>query len=402
MHRVRTLKVFLWLYLASPWVAHASFIEATMGTAVVNDATAAYHNPAALTLVQKNQLVALGSIAQSRTKFQGQVSTRGIGLRGSASSQSQFYLPSFYLALPVNDTVVTGLAVVSNFFNNDVEKQSILRYAQSGNSVQSIDFVPALGIRLKPWLALGASFNLSTAHFLLTPISGFPSLNIPDSQSRNEAFAQSIGGDVGFLLRPHKKVLVGFNYRSNNKYLFEGKSVLESIPRVVSHRYQFTFWTPARAIVSFSYAATQKIGLIGTVNRIYWSVFKNSDINGIATQTGGMPLIIAHARVPYYLRDTWLLTVGGQYRWNDKTVLRAALSFNQSPGNGNYQIITGNSWILGSSFGYKITKSLSLDASYAHAFFNKADIHTQGLLPISGVNQSSRDAVSLKLTYSSL
>jgi len=51
----RLLKwIFLWLFLPSS--VHASFIESTVGTAVVNDATAAYHNPAALLLLKNSQL----------------------------------------------------------------------------------------------------------------------------------------------------------------------------------------------------------------------------------------------------------------------------------------------------------------------------------------------------------
>ena len=44
-----------------------------MGTAVVNDATATYHNPAALTLLPTSQMIALGSVAHFRTQFTGQL-----------------------------------------------------------------------------------------------------------------------------------------------------------------------------------------------------------------------------------------------------------------------------------------------------------------------------------------
>lgn len=62
---------FTFLFLL-PVNLYASFIESTLGTAVVNDATATYHNPAALPLLQKRQVIALGSVASYHSTFTGQ------------------------------------------------------------------------------------------------------------------------------------------------------------------------------------------------------------------------------------------------------------------------------------------------------------------------------------------
>ncbi len=45
-----------------------------------------------------------------------------------------------------------------------------------------------------------------------------------------------------------------------------------------------------------------------------------------------------------------------------------ASSYIQSPGNPNDQITEGDSIILGASIGYKLSKVISIDAGYAHAF----------------------------------
>ncbi len=51
---------------------HASFIESTMGAAVVNDATAVYYNPAALVLLNNAQLICLDSEGRVKSEFSGQ------------------------------------------------------------------------------------------------------------------------------------------------------------------------------------------------------------------------------------------------------------------------------------------------------------------------------------------
>lgn len=50
--------------------------------------------------------------------------------------------------------------------------------------------------------------------------------------------------------------------------------------------------------------------------------------------------------------------------------------------------------------GYEINKTITIDGGYAHAFMKDETINiTGGRYLIQGVNEGSRDAVSLKLTF---
>lgn len=392
--------IFPWLYLF-PLTLHASFIESTIGTAVVNDATAAYYNPAALTLLSNSQMIALGSVASSYSDFTGQSiqSKTGFIQSGSSSAQTHYYLPSLYIGVPTKGRVTAGLAIISNSFNKNSDENSILRYVQSSNSIHDMDLVPAIGIKLNEFFSLGVSVNFSYANFLLQPIVGFPSLNIPDSQSRNQCDGNALGGDVGFLLKPAQTTLIGFNYRSAMTYRLSGTSVFEGNSVVISNDYHFKFWTPARSVLSINHFVTPKLGFIGTIQRIQWSIFKEVNIYGIATQIGSQSIIL-NADVPYHLHDAWLVTLGSHYRMTPKWVIRVAGSYNQSPGNSNYQISEGDSTIIGASTGYEIYKNIMIDGSYAHAFIQNEDIQiTTGRNMINGINKGSRDAFSLKLTF---
>jgi long-subunit fatty acid transport protein len=397
---IRKIQQFLFLWILFPSILHASFIESTLGTAVVNDATAAYYNPAALTLLSNFQIITLGSVASSHNNFTGKSiqKTTGFTQSGSSTSQAHYYLPSFYAGIPATDKVTFGLAVVSNFFNKNSEENAILRYVQSSNSIQDIDLVPAVGVKLNEFFSLGAGIALSHANLLLQPISGFPSLNIPDAQSNNESNATGLGGDAGFLLKPSHSTLIGFNYHSSVTYQFRGRSVLESSPKVISNNYAFTFWTPARSVLSINHFITPSFGLISTVQRIQWSIFNDIHIHGIATRIGSKSIIL-DAKVPFHLHDSWIFTVGSHYRINPKWVVRVAANYNQTPGNGNYQISNGDSIILGVSMGYEIYKNIIIDGSYAHAFIQNQNINIQtGGNIITGENKALRGAFSLKLT----
>ncbi len=390
--------LLLWLFF--PLVLHASFIESTLGTAVVNDATASYYNPAALTLLTNVQIITLGSVASSKTRFTGKSiqSTTGFTQFGSSAAQTYYYLPSLYLGIPASDKMTFGFAVISNFFNKNSEENSILRYAQANNSIRDIDLSPALGLKLNEFFSLGVGLSCSHTNILLEPISGFPSLNIPDAQSYNDASSSGLGGDIGFLLKPSRSTLIGFNYRTSVTYRFNGKSVFKDNPVVISNDYHFNFWTPARSVLSVNHFVTSSLGFIGTVQHIQWHIFNEVNIQGIATKIGSQPIIV-NANVPFHLHDTWLFTVGSHYRITPKWVIRVAGNYTQTPGNGNYQISSGDNIILGASMGYEIYKNIIIDGSFAHAFIQNHNVNIMtGRNIINGENRTFRDAFSLKLT----
>lgn len=389
-----------WLMLL-PLVAHASFIETTIGTAVVNDATASYYNPAALVLLKNPQIVTQGTVAYFHTHFSGQSTSvfTGVTATGSSSSNTRYYSPSLYLGMPITDRVVVGLAMVTNSANRDTDENSILRYVQASNNIQDYDVVPALAIKINKFFSIGGGVNFSYANFQLRPITGFPGSNIVDSQSNNQSDGTGVGGNAGFLLTPSSATVIGFNYRSLTSYNLSGKSVYEGNPQVVSNNYHFKILTPARSVFSINHFFTSKLGLITTIQRIQFSSLANVHVYGVANVSGTTPVIL-NGDVPYYLRNTWLVTLGSHYRITPKWILRVAGSYNQSPGNPHYQIANGDSYILGASMGYKINKTISVDCSYAHAFVNNVGIAiTGGRFLVNGVNEGSRDAVSLKLTF---
>ncbi|STX55640.1 long chain fatty acid transporter [Legionella beliardensis] len=380
---------------------HASFIEQTLGTAVVKDATATFFNPAALTIIPNPQLILLGTLARSQSQFTGsaQKLLSEASEPGVTTTKSNFYLPSMYISTPINDKIASGFAIVANDFNRDLDGHSILRYVQARNQTDDVDFVPALGIKINDFLSVGGNLNLSYARFIQEPISGLTRLNIPESRSLNKSKGKSLGGDLGILIKLAKKTVLGFNYRSAITYQLHGTSTI-TYPQVVSsHNYHFKYWTPARNVLSLSHFLNEKVGFIGTIQYLQWDIFKKAYIYNFATQSGSEVFINPKAHINYNFHNSWLVTLGTIYNVSTKWTVRIAGTYNQSPSTGKTQISTGDSLVIGSSIGYKLMKNLTLDCSYGHAFFKKEAIHIRTAQNIiTGVNKGTHDSVSLKLT----
>lgn len=387
------------LFLCSP--LYASFIEQTLGTAVVLDATAVYFNPAALTTVPKTQLITLGTLARSQFQFTGsaQQVPLGISESGTATTTTNFSLPSLYISIPINNKFAGGFAVVANDFNSDLEGHSILRYAQARSHINDIDLVPALSMKINEYLSIGGNINVSHAHFIQEPISGITRLNVPEGRSFNNSKGSSLGGDFGVLIQLAKKTMLGFNYRSAITYHLHGSSTIRGPQFISSDNYHFKYWTPARSVLSLSHFFNEKFGVLGTIQYLQWSIFKEADIYNFATQSSTTTFIYPQAHIKYNFHDSWLLTLGSIVNMSSKWVVRVAGTYNQSPSNGRYQISAGDSLVVGFSMGYQLTKNFTLNGSYGHAFFKKENINietTQNM--ITGVNQGADDAVSLRLT----
>jgi long-subunit fatty acid transport protein len=384
------------------WPLHASFIEQTLGTAVVMDATAVYFNPAALTAIPKAQLIAQGTLARSQFQFTGSAQQLPLGITesGTANITTDFSLPSLYLSIPINDKFDGGFAVVANDFNSDLEGHSVLRYAQARNHIINVDLVPAIGIRINEFLSIGGNLNLSRAHFIQEPVSGLTRLNVPESRSLNNSKGMSLGGDFGFLIKLAKKTALGFNYRSAITYHLHGTSTITGLQSVSSDNYHFKYWTPARSVLSLSHFPNEIFGFIGTIQYLQWSIFKEADIYNFATQSGTTAFINPQAHIKYNFHNSWLVTLGTIYNVSSKWVVRVAGTYNQSPSNGRFQISTGDSLVVGSSMGYQLTENFTVNCSYGHAFFKKEHINIETAQNIiTGVNQGRNDAISLRLTF---
>ncbi len=392
---------FIVIFFLFPWTARASFIESTMGTAIVNDATATYFNPAALTLLKNSQFIALDSVAYFQSEFSGSVTQQMTGYTqfGSSNVNSVFNLPSIYLGVPLTSKITGGFAVVANDFTRNPEGNSILRYVQANNQVEDVDFVPSLAWKINEIFSVGAGLNFSKAYFTTKPIIGIPGFNIPDSQSVNKTNGTAFGGDLGILLKPTKSTLIGLNYRSKMTYRESGTSTLNSTPELISPNYHFNYWTPARSVLSIGHYVTRDLGLLATVQYIQWNIFKTVNVYNFATQTIAQPTIVPFGQIPYHFHNSWLYTVGGQYQINPAWIVRVASSYVEAPSHGYYQIDNGDNIIVGASMGYNLTKAIVIDGSYAHSFVINQDIRiSNSRIMINGVNKGSGDSVSLKLT----
>ena len=236
------LHFILLVLILLPLISNASFIEQSMGSAIVEDATAIYFNPSTLAFLKKKQFIALGTLGNTESLFSGQTMQllTNSSFPGNAKTQSHFALPSVYYAMPLLDKWSFGLAVIANDIVKGIDSIARLGQSHSDNQIKTLDFVSALAYRLNNHVSVGGGLIRGYASYMIEPIAGFPNLEIPDFETHNKSSGDAWAGEIGVFIKPDKKMLIGLNHRSALTFNLSGESKVTGSPPHTSDGYNFT------------------------------------------------------------------------------------------------------------------------------------------------------------------
>ncbi len=148
---------------------------------------------------------------------------------------------------------------------------------------------------------------------------------------------------------------------------------------------------------SIAHKANSKLELLADVTWTGWSTFDElliTEVDGVTEVTS----------TPEEWEDVVRVSVGANYKYNDKLTLRTGVAFDEEP-IPSPQLrtprIPGNdrTWVSVGA-GYKVNKHMSLDFGYSHLFLNNTPIdHTADGYNLRGVYESDVDILSAQLNY---
>jgi long-chain fatty acid transport protein len=183
------------VFFASPHINAAAFQlfeqdGASIGnyhagrSAVAEDASTAFYNPAGLVRIKNQQLVLGLDPVVTDIKFHGtvDVNTVGLGTVGPVSAPAQGgglnFVPDLNYAAPITDRFVFGFSIVAPFgLKTDYGTTSFTRYASTLTSLQVIDFSPSLGIALTDKFSIGAGVDIERSSAEFDLVAGNSLLN---------------------------------------------------------------------------------------------------------------------------------------------------------------------------------------------------------------------------------
>ncbi len=418
--------------------------------AAAEDASTVWFNPAGMTYLGKSLgdeslVTQAGHIVSAKTKYTDEGSAAPASLNtelGGTNTNKRItsFVPNLYYVKPVNEKLHFGLGINAPFGSKtDYNSDWYGRYQSTLTDLLSLNVNPSLSWKANDKLSLGA--GVSAQYVKLTSLSSaidsvgvcrsaalanaavtnstalldycnsiYPDAAQPETDSFTELTGDSIafGFNLGLLYEPTEKTRLGLSYRSKIKHDVDGKikfdldsglaPIAAGTSRFDNRDVKATVELPDSLSFSVAHKVNDKLELLGDITWTGWSSFdelKVTEVDGVTEVT----------TTPEEWEDVYRLSVGANYKYNDKLTLRTGVAYDEEPipsAELRTPRIPGNdrTWV---SFGagYKWSKHLDLDFGYSHLFLKETPIDNPGEngYSVRGKYKSSVDILSAQLNY---
>jgi len=348
-------------------------------TAIADDPSVLFFNPAGSAHLEGVQLLSVGSYVAPKTEFSGSVTNAARINRGGngspGDSADNALLPAAYAVYPLDPNITLGLAVTSPWgMTTDYDSNWAGRYHALKTDLRTYNISPSLSYRLTPTLSLGAGMQIQyvTAELSQAVDVGTLSRNLaaPDGRAKLEGDDLAVGFTAGALFEPAKGTRIGIGYRSPINHELTGTVTYTGVPGKTGADIKAKLTTPDSVSLGLYQQVSEQVALVSDVAWTHWSRFKELRINSEA----GAPISLTEEKWD----NTWFLSLGAIYHPVEDWTLRAGFAYDQSPVSTDYRtprIPDNNRYWLAIGAGYQINQHISVDAAYAHLFVPNSSIN---------------------------
>jgi long-chain fatty acid transport protein len=156
--------------------------------------------------------------------------------------------------------------------------------------------------------------------------------------------------------------------------------------------------TPDTLSISYFTVLNDKWDLMADLTRTGWRNF--NELRIVSASTGA-----TIALTPENWKDTWRVSAGGNFHYNERWTARAGVAFDQSPVSNQFRtarIPDGDRTWLSVGGQYKPNKQDAFDFGYAHLFVKNASINQNpgGAGILVGTYANSVDILSVQYAHS--
>jgi long-chain fatty acid transport protein len=353
------------------------------GAAAGDDPSTIYFNPAAMTQLSGIQTSIGGSALMASARQTNRGSYRSIpgsaarvpvgGNDGGQPFESVIPIPSFYASAQVSDRLWVGLGVNAPFgLKLEYDDGFFGRYDSLYTDLKTYNIQPSAAYKLTDNLSIGGGVDVQYVKATLTnalpqlsplaPADGFAKLKGDDwSVGWNAGLFYTLG-DTNF----------GVHYRSGISHKLQGTQTISGLlGPIAAANGEFAATAPLDlpdiVTVSMMHKLTPQLRAMITGKWYNWSRFKGIAVTSATGTT--------NKELDY--KDSYSVSLGGEYDVSPALTLRAGTMFDRSPTNPQHlttRVPDGDRvWLTGGAT-WNMSEAMALNLSYAHTFVEKANI----------------------------
>src|SRR5262245_18851226 len=343
------------------------------GSAVADDASVAWSNPAAMTLIPGKQIAGALHIVSPSFKFQNTASSGPLfgapGATDGGDAGDLTFIPAGFFTWAFSPTMSFGLSVNVPFgLKTDYDSGWRGQLTALKSEVKTANINPSVAFKVSPTVSIGGGVSWQKLDATLTNAANAAGTNIATVKADDDGF----GYNVGIIFQATPSTRIGAQYRSKIKYDLEGNVTLSLAPAGNSD-VSADLEVPDSLSISVFSALSPTWELMGDITRTGWGSLKQLAIVRTSGPLSGQTL----STLTFNWDDTWRYSVGANYRLSPQTKLRFGLAFDETPTNDMDRTARlpdqDRKWV---AFGvqWKPSKTSILDVGYAHEFIKDATI----------------------------
>lgn len=390
-----------------------SFAGATAGAL---DASTIFFNPAGMTSVAESQVIGSASYIMPQAEFSGGSTFRATGGavpgdRSPDDGATDALVPSLYALLVLDERARVGIGINAPWgLATEYESDWVGRYHALKSELTTVNIQPSFAYRVLPQLSLGAGLQIQKADAELSQAVDFGSIGasfgVPGLLPGNADGRATVAGDdtevgftVGLMFEPRQGTRIGASWRSAIIHELEGTVRYDSVPAALRGAFPDSNGSAELALpdvvaLGVYHELSPQWAVMADVAWTNWSLLSELAVDA---EVG------PDSEVPYDWEDTWFFSLGAHYRPTDNWVLRAGIAYDQSPipdERRTPRVPDEDRYWVSLGAGYKLNKSLMLDAAYTHIFVEDASIDLAGTTErLTGSYESAVDIFSVQVKY---
>lgn len=387
-------------------------------TAVADDSSAVYFNPAGLTQLPSPQLSLGLAPVFPATKYTGDTPPNDEMLSYTA------VVPNFYFTAPFKEKFSFGFGMNSPYgLETHWSNDGPLRYIATDSKLQFVQFNPVLAYKLNDQFSLAAGVAYARVDASLSSRVNMTGLNTvlnggaltpsPDGNRKVTGDGDGWGYNAGVLYQPVEKHSFGMSYRSEIKTELSGQTKISDLSNVGAFvfggtNYQVdtktTLIFPQSLFLGYAYKPGKwTFSLDG--EWVGYSSVKETKLEYSESDATRSAVLQTDNPIRRDWQSTWNLGLGTNYKFNDTWQARGGYMY--------YPIVVpDDTWdpsipdsiIDGLTMGGSFFRTLfSVDLSYTYYNYRERTIHNQvgasSGTPINGKFKTNAQIVSANLNF---